>query len=313
MCFRSQAGAMAVTLSADVLSQYQRVTLYNSPFAAHDRGCAVDLYPGDADGDTLRPNPEDGPRIDAPSPVDGEVVETRTVRAPSRPYAAAEDHLILVDTGERVARLLHVEPTVSAGDRVAVGESLGRLVRAGFFAPWVADHVHLGFREYGADHHRAAGSLPLELGADLTVEALDWDGTGTVVAAADTYAVLDAPAHPASGERLAGIAASDADGDSLGALDGGFPHYDCGGLLRNGAGDGRPDDTADVFLRGERVGRAEGRDVTWADPTVLANGDLVRGIALALGRDHAGAKLVGEGLALPVGTEVSVEIASREP
>jgi len=308
-----QPPPMAVTLSADAFDPFRRFSLYNSPFDAHDRGCAVDLYPSDADGDTLRPNPEGGPRIDAPSPVAGEVVETRTVRAPSQPYAADDDHLILVDTGEHVARLLHVEPAVSAGDRVAVGDSLGRLVRAGFFAPWVANHLHLGFRDYDANHHRAAGSLPLDLAPDLSADALEWDGTGTVVAAGDTFAVLDAPAHPASGERFAGIAATDADGRPVGVLDGGVPHYDCGGLLRSPGCTTPAGGAADVFLCGERVGRAEGRDVGWTDPVVLANGDPVTGIALALGRDHAGAKLVGEGIDLPVGTEVAVEVQSGEP
>jgi hypothetical protein len=293
---------MTVTLSAGSLAPFRRVTLYNSPFAAHDRGCAVDLYPGDADGDTLRPNPEDGPAVDAPSPVAGEVVETRTVRAPSQPYAAEEDHLILVDTGERVARLLHVEPAVSAGDRVAVGDSLGRLVRAGFFAPWVANHLHLGFREYGADYYRAAGSLPLELDPDVAVDALPWDGTGTVVAAGETYAVLDSPTHPAPGESFAGLAATDADGESIGVLDGGLPHYEGGGLVRAEGG------FTDVFLCRERVGRAEGRDVTWTGPTVLANGEPVRGIALGLTQGDAGVKLVGEGIDLAVGTDVSVDI-----
>ncbi|WP_436929925.1 hypothetical protein [Halosimplex halobium] len=296
---------MNVTLSAESLAPFRRVTLYNSPFAAHDRGCAVDLYPGDADGDTLRPNPEDGPAVDAPSPVAGEVVETRTVRAPSQPYAAEEDHLILVDTGECVARLLHVEPAVGPGDRVAVGDSLGRLVRAGFFAPWVANHLHLGFREYGADYHRAAGSLPLAVDPDLAVTALDWDGTGRVVAAGDTYAVLDTPTHPAPGERFAGLAATDAAGDQIGVLDGGLPHYDGGGLLTT---DAPADDGRDVYLLGERVGRADGRTVDWTDPTVLANGDPVTGIALALGRDGAGVKLVGESIDLPVGTEVAVSV-----
>ncbi|WP_415378665.1 hypothetical protein [Halosimplex sp. TS25] len=300
---------MAVTLSADVLSRYPRFTLYNSPFAAHDRGCAVDLYPGDSDGETVRPNPEDGPPVDAPSPVAGEILETRTVTAPSRPYAADEDHLILVDTGERVARLLHVDPTVAAGDTVAVGDSLGRLVRAGFFAPWVANHLHLGFREYGADYHRAAGSLPLELDPALGIDAIDWDGTGTVVAAGETYAVIDSPTHPAPGERFAGLAVTDGDGERVGVLDGGLPHYDGGGLLCRRA----DSDAGDVFLAGERVGRADGRDVAWSDVTVLANGDPVTGIALAIGRDRAGVKLVGESVDLPVGTDVTVSIETRDP
>jgi hypothetical protein len=249
---------MAVTLSADVLRRYRRVTLYNSPYAAHDRGRAVDLYPGDA----THPDPEDGDPVLAPSPVAGAVVETRTVTAPSKPYAAAEDHLILVDTaaGDRrvrtagdetnrghgdppIARVLHVDPAVEAGDRVAVGDSLGRLVRAGFFAPWVANHLHLGFRPPGADPYRASGSLPLALDPELGLEAVPWDGTGTVVAAGETYAVLETPAHPAPGDAFAGLAATadagdgNGNGDDTGVLDGGLPHYGGGGLLGVGRED----------------------------------------------------------------------------
>ena len=322
MCFRSQAGAMAVTLSADVLRRYRRFTLYNSPYVAHDRGCAVDLYPGDARG----PDPVDGAAVDAPSPVAGDVLETRTVTAPSRPYAAAEDHLVLVDTDRSetpglvpadgaapLARILHVEPTVEAGDRVAVGDSLGTLVRAGFFAPWVANHLHLGFRERDANPSRAAGSLPIAVDPAARPEAVPWDGIGTVVATGDTYAVLDSPAHPAPGERFAGLAAADDRGATLGVLDGGLPHYDGGGLLSSGdssAGSAGSRTRADgpVFLLGERVGTARGRDVTWADVTVEANGVPVRGLALAAGRERLGAKLVAEGVDFPVGADVRVRI-----
>jgi len=289
---------MAVTLSSDLLSRYERFTLYNSPFAAHDRGRAVDLYPGDAIG----PDPEDDDPVDAPSPVAGDVLETRTVTAPSKPYAAEEDHLILVDTGERVARLLHVDPAVEAGETVEIGDSLGRLVRAGFFAPWVANHVHLGVREYDANHYRAAGSLPLEIDPALDVDPLQWDGTGTVVAAGETYAVLDSPTHPAPGDRFAGVAAADEVGDPVGVLDGGLPHYDCGGLLRSHG------TATAAHLLGEQIGAVDGRTVAWDEVTVVANGDPVTGIALAFGRDRAGVKLVGENVDLPVGTDVTVTV-----
>ena len=129
---------MAVTLDRDLLSRYRRFTLYNSPFAAHDRGCAVDLYP----------DPETGVAV---SPVAGEVLEVRQVRAPPKPYAAEHDYLLLIDTGEHVARLLHVDPAVETGERVAVGDPLVGLVRTGFFAPWVPNHIHLGFRTRGAN------------------------------------------------------------------------------------------------------------------------------------------------------------------
>ena len=328
-----QASPMAVTLPAEVLGRYRRFTLYNSPYAAHDHGCAVDLYPGDA----THPDPEDGDPVVAPSPVTGEVLETRTVTAPSKPYAAVEDHLILVDTGvgggrgggecgdtvtfrtddgeAPVARILHVNPSVEAGDSVAVGDPLGRLVRAGFFAPWVANHLHLGFRPREADPYRASGSLPLALDPSLRLDAVPWDGTGSVFAAGETYAVLDAPAHPAPGEGFAGLAGTvDVEGeDRTGVLDGGLPHYDGGGLLR--VGDDVPGEATAgpaAFL-GTRVGRSEGRDVAWDDVAVLANGESVRGVALAPARDELGVKLVGEGIGLEVGTDVTVTIEHSDP
>ncbi|WP_324665568.1 hypothetical protein [Haloarcula sediminis] len=271
---------MAITVPEGVLRQYYRFSLYNSPFAAHDEGCAIDLYP-------------EGER--APSPVGGEILETKTVQAPPRPYAAEEDHLILVDTGDFVARLLHVKPGVEPGDSVAVGDDLGELVRAGFFAPWVPNHIHLGFRGPDANPYRAAGSLPVEAGVDI--DGLAWDGTGTVVEAGETWARLDSPTHPQPGERFVGLSAGGG-----GVLDGGLPHYERGGVL-GGEGNGT------ARLAGQRVGVAEGRTVVWDDIAVLANGEPVTGVALYCSRDDAGVKLIGENVALAVGERVEVTVS----
>jgi hypothetical protein len=271
-------GRSPVVVSASVLDRYRRFSLYNSPFPAHDRGFAIDLYPH-------------GGR--APSPVAGTVRDTKTVRAPPKPYAAEHDHLIVVDTGDRLARILHVDPAVEPGDEIERGDDLGALVRAGFFAPWVPNHVHLGFREHGADPYRASGSLPIDV--TVAVEGLPWDGTGTVVEAGDTWARLDAPAHPAPGERFVGLASGD------GVLDGGLPHYDGGGLLFGGDG-------ANAEVTGVLVGAVDGRDVTWRDCRVLANGEPVTGLALFCGKDAFGAKLVGEGIGLDPGDDVTVAI-----
>ncbi|MDS0219857.1 hypothetical protein NDI54_00635 [Haloarcula sp. S1AR25-5A] len=274
---------MAVTIPRDVLFQYYRFSLYNSPFDAHDEGRAIDLYP-------------DGER--APSPVAGEVLDTKTVRAPPKAYAAEHDHLILVDTGDTVARMLHVDPAVEPGETVAVGDDLGELVRAGFFAPWVPNHIHLGFRDPDANPYRASGSLPVDVSVDVT--PVSWDGTGTVAEAGETWVRLDEPAHPQLGGSFVGIA-NDVDGDSSGVLDGGLPHYSGGGLL---GGDG----TDAAVLAGQRVGTADGRTVAWDDLTVLANGERITGIALFCGRERFGAKLVGEGIDFAVGDEVRVTI-----
>ncbi|MGB9930909.1 hypothetical protein [Haloarcula amylolytica] len=274
---------MAVTIPRDVLFQYYRFSLYNSPFDAHDEGCAIDLYP-------------DGER--APSPVAGEVLDTKTVRAPPKAYAAEHDHLILVDTGDTVARLLHVDPAVEPGETVTVGDDLGELVRAGFFAPWVPNHIHLGFRAPDTNPYRASGSLPVDVAVDVT--PLSWDGTGTVAEAGETWVRLDEPAHPTPGESFVGIA-NDADGGDSGVLDGGLPHYSGGGLLDR-------DGTDAAALAGQRVGTADGRTVAWDGLTVLANGEPITGIALFCGRERFGAKLVGEDIDLSVGDEVRVTV-----
>ncbi|MFB6119292.1 hypothetical protein [Halosegnis sp.] len=253
-----------VTLPGSVVGRYERFSLYNSPYPAHDGGNAIDLYPGENGGL-------------APSPVAGKVLDTRTVACPSRPYAAEEDHLILVDTDDYVARILHVDPAVSAGDRVAIGDPLGQLVRSGFFGRWVDDHIHLGFRPPDANHYRASGSLPLAL--DVDVRALSWDGTGTVVATGPEHVLLDAPTPDSDGTRFAALAS-----DEGIPLDGGLAHYAGGGTFRSYEGL--------ISLLDCPVGIAAGRDVTWADVAITANGRRATGLSLFATRMPVGAKLV---------------------
>jgi hypothetical protein len=292
---------MAVTLPETVLARYERFSLYNSPYPAHDGGCAIDLYPG-----TLT----DGRTTAAPSPVAGTVRATRTVRAPPKPYAPEHDHLILLEPADSgplsglTVRILHVEPSVEAGDRVEPGDSLGRLVRAGFFAPWVDNHLHVGFRGPDQNPYRATGSLPIELG--VSVRPLEWDGTGRVVSSGDTYAVLDAPAHPDPGTEFVGVRA-----DGGGVLDGGLPHYDGGGLLEptdSPAGNG-----ADhvVSLNGDRLGVADGRTIAWDDVTVTANGETITGLSVFCARDEDfGAKLICPDREFERGERVRVRVRS---
>ncbi|ELY98392.1 hypothetical protein [Natrialba asiatica] len=311
------AATTSVTLPESVLAQYARFSLYNSPYPAHDAGCAIDLYPEP---------PCDGRTTIAPSPVSGTVRETRTVRAPQQPYAVEHDHLILIDCegpddcAGLTARLLHVDPTVAAGDRVDRGDSLGELVRAGFFAPWVDNHLHVGFRSPEQNPYRASGSLPLELGVDP--QPLDWDGTGTVVATGDTDAILDAPAHPNPGAEFAGVHAdsgepnsssrssSERHSDGGGVLDGGLPHYDGGGLLASsGAG---PAAAELVSLNGDRLGVRsgdDGRSIAWDDVTVTANGEPITGLSLFCARDSDfGVKLICPERAFEIGDAVQVRV-----
>lgn len=288
-----------VGVAHDVIAQYRRFSVYNSPYPAHDRGCGIDLYP-----ETKR----------GVSPVAGEVLDTRTVGCPDRHYAVDHDHLILIDTGSHVARVLHVKPAVEPGEWVAVGDPLGETVRSGFFGRWVDDHVHLEFREPDANPYRATGSLPIRV--ETRVEPLAWDGTGRVVERGPTHAVLDAPRHSDPGRYVA-LAS-----DEGVPLDGGFTHYTGGGRLdrdptqlddgeRSGANE--RDATEDALhLFGERVGRAAGRTVTWEPVDVVANGDRVTGLSLFASREaDFGVKIVTSGNDHPsfeLGEEVAVTV-----
>jgi hypothetical protein len=270
-----------VTLPGAVVRRYERFSLYNSPYQAHDRGCAIDLYPG---GDEAR------------SPVAGEVLATRTVRCPQRSYAVDEDHLLLVDCGDVVARILHVDPSVSPGESVDVGDPLGTLVRSGFFGQWVDDHLHVGFREHGQNLQRASGSLPLSVGVDVT--GVPWDGTGTVVETGATHVQLDSPDTEAEG--FAALASDDGI-----PLDGGLAHYAGGGVLAPADGS--------VSLLGRPVGAVDGRDVAWHDVAVRANGRRATGLSLFASRVPFGAKLVfHEGHDFAVGDRIRVTIEPTE-
>ncbi|WP_410766351.1 hypothetical protein [Haloferax sp. DFSO60] len=294
-----------IGLPAALISRYERFSLYNSPYPAHDHRCAIDLY------------------LDDPlafSPVAGVVRETRTVRAPNKSYAHDDEYLILIDVdteatglewgradtddGEDgpddglsglVARILHVEPTVESGDELDVGDPLGRLVRSGFFAPWVANHIHLGFRGADANHHRARGSLPLAVENDVT--PLSWDGRGTVVETGETYVVLDEPIDR-SGSGFVGIAS-----DEGAVLDGGLAHYAAGGTLSAVA------DGTDLSLFGTPVGTVSDGDIPWADIDVLANGERVTGISLFASQIEFGAKVVCPDHEFVVGDELELSIA----
>jgi len=284
-----------VVLPESLLARYRKFSLYNSPYPAHDRACAVDLYPASNA---------------AVSPVAGEVLDTRTVGCPDREYAVDHDHLIVIDTGEQVARVLHVDPAVEAGDEVAVGDALGELVRSGFFGRWVDNHVHLEFRDRTKNPYRASGSLPLVAGAAVT--ALSWDGTGTVVETGPSHAVLDTPMPPSTDDDAATFTAIAADDGR--PLDGGLAHYSGGGVPNAGAAGAG----GSVSFLGAEIGSRNGRHVDWADVDVLANGERITGLSLFAARADAaaGAKLVTRPEAgdptFAVGAEVEVRIVDSD-
>lgn len=299
-----------VVVDPAVVDRYRRFSRFNSPYPAHDFGRAVDLYPASNAG---------------LSPVAGEVLGTRTVRCPPREYAAAADHLILVavDDGARlnspvdtasqptlVARILHVDPVVSAGDRVEIGEPLGPMVRSGFFGRWVDNHVHLDFRTADQNLYRAGGSLPLSV--DVAVASLRWDGTGTVVETGPTHVRLDSPTHPTPGGEFAAIAT-----DCGAPLDGGFAHYG-GGVFGPTRQRGTEASTTTLSFLGEQIGTATvgatATTVEWDPIDLRVDGERITGLSLFAAREDAGAKLVALDHGFAVGDEVTLTVApSADP
>nr|WP_049908863.1 MULTISPECIES: hypothetical protein [Halorubrum] len=311
-----------MSLPADVVGRYRKFSRFNSPYPAHRRGRAIDLYPGDGVGR---------------SPVAGTVREVRSVGCPDRPYAADEDHLIVVDLAEEwcaragappgtVARILHVIPEVSPGDRVAVGDALGPTTRSGFFGQWVDDHVHLGFRPPDANPLRASGSLPVAV--DVPVEPVAWDGTGSVVERGPTHVVLDGPRREDSrrdgsnrDEYDAGPAFAALASDEGVPVDGGLAHYAGGGTFGVGEGAAATAGSA-LSLLGTRIGTATEHDsgaepgaprVEWAPVDVLANGERVVGLSLFAARgDRFGVKVVCPDATFEVGESVTVEVVHSD-
>jgi hypothetical protein len=273
----------SVTVSAAVLDRFERVSLYNSPYPAHDAGCAVDLYP-DRGTDT------------AVSPVSGTVRSVRTVRCPDRSYAVSEDHLLLVECDDSIARILHVAPTVEAGEEIEVGDPIGRLIRSGFFDRWVDNHIHLGFRRPGQNPTRASGSVRVDLGVSVT--GREWDGVGTVTEIGRTYVYLDSPSGGRTG--FASLAS-----DEGVPLDGGLVHYDGGGALASTDGD--------VSLLGTVIGTGRGRDVAWNDVAVYASDRRATGLSLFASRGALGTKVLfrdGHDIAIGDELEIAIEPAS---
>ena len=315
----TEPSTATVALPPAVVERYEKFSRFNSPYPAHERGRAVDLYPGDGVGR---------------SPVTGTVRAVRTVGCPDRPYAAGEDHLIVVDLADEwcaragappgtVARILHVIPEVAPGDRVAVGDALGPTTRSGFFGQWVDDHVHLGFRPPDANPFRASGSLPVAAAAP--VEPVAWDGTGSVVERGATHVVLDGPRRADLDLPFTALAS-----DEGVPLDGGLAHYAGGGTFARGGerrgADGEtgavvePGDAVSLF--GTRVGTAtehgEGAapgapGVEWASVDVLANGERIVGLSLFAARgDRFGVKLVCPDHRFEIGESVTVEVVPSD-
>ena len=122
-------------------------SFFASPYHAHREFGAVDIYQGrDFGGVSL-------------SPVAGEVFKVMEFKSPSLGKPLPE-YLILIRSGDYLARIMHVEPSVREGDEIRVGDELGRFITNGYFFFWADADMHLEIRDMD-NYLRAKGGYEL--------------------------------------------------------------------------------------------------------------------------------------------------------
>ncbi|MHA2386472.1 MAG: hypothetical protein ACXAEE_09720 [Candidatus Thorarchaeota archaeon] len=201
---------------------------FNSPFIGHRRSSSVDVYPSHQLWGGL-----------AFSPVDGRVHRVRKLKMGMKKVFPTSDSdyaiAIIPDENEEVVvRVLHCQPSVSEGDLVGKGDSIGELLRSRYFCFWTRPHYHIEVMD--PNHfQRSSQSFPLNpsLGAaqvisgnethEFECEVISCTRDG-IVAVAKNNAIAQA------GDCFGHLAVM-GDDHSIGIIDAGIPHYKHGGVI----------------------------------------------------------------------------------
>ena len=149
-------------------------SFFSSPYQAHRDHAAVDICAGDVFG------------CEVYSPVCGEVIKVLAFESPTPTGIALPEHLIIIKKGRYAARIMHVAPSVKAGETIAVGDVIGQAIANGFFSYWVDPIIHVEIRPEN-DYLRPRGGCEL---APLDINGLvsspgHHDMNGTVEYASD--------------------------------------------------------------------------------------------------------------------------------
>ncbi|MEM2922462.1 MAG: hypothetical protein QXF26_09130 [Candidatus Bathyarchaeia archaeon] len=225
--FITVATSGGVEISADAKGP---VSFFNSPYFSHECASAIDVYSQPCKDDAL-------------SPVDGILIEKRMVHTPYPRHfqCSGLEHLLIIQSSQRrdlFVRILHANSSLEVGDRVRVGEFIGKLVRSGFFDFWTEKHLHVEVRGLG-NLVRAKGSLTIAPNlpdGEVEGEALVRCPYLRVVRCFRDYVLAEALEGTVSLGLFLGFGCSVR--GKVGLLDGGIPHYGFGGV---------------VFSRGEKV------------------------------------------------------------
>ena len=131
------------------------VSFFSSPYVGHRLLSAVDIYQGADFGE------------EAFSPVSGVVHKIMRFDSPSPGGGSLPEYLILIGKNHSLARIMHVEPSVSEGELVRVGEPIGIFIKNGFFSYWVDAGMHVEVRKK-TSIMRSTGGLELKPAPALT-------------------------------------------------------------------------------------------------------------------------------------------------
>ncbi|MFX1557520.1 MAG: M23 family metallopeptidase [Promethearchaeota archaeon] len=127
-----------------------------SPYYAHQHGLAIDVY----QNFSLE-------NYEVMSPISGTVIKIKTLKAPKPKFKQGTDkeYLILISNiyhSKTVYKILHVNPKIQEGEKVNVGDIIGKTIRNGYFAYWSSPHLHLELKTF-KDAYRAKGGKAFSL------------------------------------------------------------------------------------------------------------------------------------------------------
>ncbi len=183
-------------------------SFFNSPYPSHKLTTGIDVYPNLNFMEL------------APSPVSGEVLQIRKVKAPKgRLFQdAGYDVAVLLRSNENkdiVIKLLHMNPCVEVGDWVKVGDFIGSLLRSGYYGWGTSPHIHVEVRR-PEDPLRARGGHQIERIQNLHYDTPEDEIKGVVVDSRDEFTIVELNSEN-------GLVADM--GGKPGILDGGIPYY----------------------------------------------------------------------------------------
>ena len=160
-----------------------RYAFYNSPYPAHRLMTGIDVYPNSTIDEAML------------SPINGEVIQVRRVKAPSgHGFEAPEFDVVTIirsrDNPVRVIKVLHIDTEIGEGESIQIGQSMGPLIRSGYFGYQTPLHAHIEVRPPG-DPLRVRGGYSIDSLLDLKNLKLTTAITGTVADIGGTLGILD--------------------------------------------------------------------------------------------------------------------------